>query len=1615
MSSSSSSSSSTPKYTHEVVEKYESPLGLFQVGDVCIFQAQQTADNIHQLFLFNVQKCSFVLFSKSASFDFLVQIRSIFLETNEETKEITVFAQVTPFLFYSDIPSLTDACPWIAQIVSKVEKPKFCYERVLIPFSSHLQNKIQFFDYLFQLFENNILLQLNTLKYYFCTHQRAQVLVPENSISKRAKLSQENEDYIHQLVYTKGYFVQHPELTQHSLFELYRKTPFLSERSLNNLITDLEAFALIEILCFLKAPPRELSNSTLWFPETTVPRYSCTLFKTAGCKFVEHPHTFRGSFQDIETNKDNILTYFRNVNAKLVINLLTSERYQYLQKHAQPDAVFQTQTATPSNHAPVYLFSSSFLKEYFIQEVNSSNFKIVDPAFFLTLYPIQSLNNSLLPASKSTKEGPTSNITSFSFLKGTASLTFPESHIAKACFQTVALFDSNVSSTNPGLFTLNKKNDSSIPLFRVPFLKDKMDLYSQMGRLIPETTHEWKINDQETQRLHTWIRSLLQAFHGGSSTLIKMLSFAEAKLFVKDIFPHFISPELLCGVCPLYQVYTKMHPKIPCKVEDFCFLNSDCKNRNSQACKHMAHVLFFFSSFLLSRLVVLDHILSHPVSFLKRLPVDHCLEYVTKVRSRLSLDDFLCLYAKNSPWETHFHEMKHQYLHFSSLFDCKGDRRLIPSIPTVLTHLASQWHQKVTDATPSSLQDLQQKLQQTDFRIELTDYQLVSLNQSIQQETRPVLCHFLIPLVIGDTSYWYNALNSTLLPASLLSPKSFVGGGFFADDLGLGKTIKALSLICYSKTFAPLPSSTSTRSLETTLLLCPLDLITQWQREIQQKTNLSVFVIDKKLTRTCAFVKGTKFYDVYLLPFTRIASSSETLATIQQTGHVWKRIIIDECHLLTSLMVDNIQTLLETKNTWLLSGNPCAAVSSFHGCKSLLVYLSFWGFCPTIWSKEFLQSLEFEICVEKLHHNDLKKSLNPKHVFNPKILQIHRALSERSFQYGASLNTHLSFSPSLDVPTYRTGLHGQSQDSDMSLSLNANVLSYPTVLNQFQSASTETHQIRNAPALSYSSFNDPFASNLMVQSYQNKLSLLWFVFSRVAQRFQHGLSLAGRSTPAFLPPLHQHLIRVPITTPSLKHLMNAISNCIAVEVRQTGSMAAYLHSTLKELWLDNVHHLSVDVSDQEMLLSFIRIYNMYLSRRSRPFTPEENASYQLLGTVSPPTNPRVSEPSTDPLSESHYPQLPQLPPPPQTRAGPPRFEMEQGCAVCLSAYSNPVVLYNCAHCFCFSCILPVVSSFKKVCPLCRAPFTADHLFSIHEFASGGSSSLPVSSTSSSSSEHSVIQTLPHKMSLVEEVHIQMPLLHPKLQLFLEKLSSSFRANPHKKVLVFVSSATLCEKVKSHLERCSIPSLCFHSSLSSELRQQTLDSFSSASSSVFALLTTFQTASHGLNLQQAEEIYFLNHSYSYVMEQSICRSWRIGQTKPVSVFYFVNENTFEEKLLKKNIDYFHHACQALVQEQKETLSLSLRFEEQTTTTTSALLLEQVQPQFQSIQEQIQYISTEGWSRDPTSTSPLTLHDLLFLFPITPLFPSLASSSSVPFSPLLTDSQWNQFFQSINPCS
>jgi SNF2 family DNA or RNA helicase len=85
-------------------------------------------------------------------------------------------------------------------------------------------------------------------------------------------------------------------------------------------------------------------------------------------------------------------------------------------------------------------------------------------------------------------------------------------------------------------------------------------------------------------------------------------------------------------------------------------------------------------------------------------------------------------------------------------------------------------------------------------------------------------------------------------------------------------------------------------------------------------------------------------------------------------------------------------------------------------------------------------------------------------------------------------------------------------------------------------------------------------------------------------------------------------------------------------------------------------------------------------------------------------------------------------------------------------------------------------------------------------------------------------------------------------------------------------------------------------VSSTARERILSEFRH-SPSVHFLFMTLKLGGTGLNLTEADTVIFLENWYcDAVLQQAQCRVHRIGQQRPVEVFYFVAKDTVEERMI-----------------------------------------------------------------------------------------------------------------------
>lgn len=151
--------------------------------------------------------------------------------------------------------------------------------------------------------------------------------------------------------------------------------------------------------------------------------------------------------------------------------------------------------------------------------------------------------------------------------------------------------------------------------------------------------------------------------------------------------------------------------------------------------------------------------------------------------------------------------------------------------------------------------------------------------------------------------------------------------------MGLGKTIQALALILCNP---------SKEDPKTTLIVTPLSLIYQWEREIVEK-------IAPKTVRTCVHYGSDRLtspnimkkFDIVLTTYNTLSSEAKNGGTLLNVG--WYRVILDEGHTIKNHKTATAKAVFElnAQNRWFLTGTPIQ-----NGAEDLYSYFKFLNVSP---------------------------------------------------------------------------------------------------------------------------------------------------------------------------------------------------------------------------------------------------------------------------------------------------------------------------------------------------------------------------------------------------------------------------------------------------------------------------------------------------------------------------------------------------------------------------------------------------------------------------------------------------------------------------------------------
>ena len=204
---------------------------------------------------------------------------------------------------------------------------------------------------------------------------------------------------------------------------------------------------------------------------------------------------------------------------------------------------------------------------------------------------------------------------------------------------------------------------------------------------------------------------------------------------------------------------------------------------------------------------------------------------------------------------------------------------------------------------------------------------------------------------------------------------------------------------------------------------------------------------------------------------------------------------------------------------------------------------------------------------------------------------------------------------------------------------------------------------------------------------------------------------------------------------------------------------------------------------------------------------------------------------------------------------------DTNCPVCMSEFTNPVVVSCCNNTFCFDCLAVSLGELKNnKCPYCKQAITTHqiHVFQSDTIIKNDSSNIPL--------------TLPNKYDIKDKLNVLIDLIQNK---------------PNGRFMIFAGFFETFQKIETKLKQLSIPfyELKGHSSTIKKHINDFKDK------KVNVLMLNAKNYGAGMNLQIATDIIIYHRFTKEMEEQIIGRAQRLGRSinEPLNVYYLLHDN------------------------------------------------------------------------------------------------------------------------------
>ncbi|KAE9109010.1 ATP-dependent helicase [Phytophthora fragariae] len=244
-------------------------------------------------------------------------------------------------------------------------------------------------------------------------------------------------------------------------------------------------------------------------------------------------------------------------------------------------------------------------------------------------------------------------------------------------------------------------------------------------------------------------------------------------------------------------------------------------------------------------------------------------------------------------------------------------------------------------------------------------------------------------------------------------------------------------------------------------------------------------------------------------------------------------------------------------------------------------------------------------------------------------------------------------------------------------------------------------------------------------------------------------------------------------------------------------------------------------------------------------------------------------------------------------------EDERLCTIC-HEYLEDGVTAKCEHEFCRECVKEFIESLpaggEATCPTCSKPLTVD--LSPPAETNMGNIGNEAANASSCRSPKAVSLSSFHRNSILHRISdINAFQSSTKIEALMQELELMRVRDPSGKAIIFSQFVNMLDIIQHRLQLGGVKCVKLSGNMSMAVRDRTIKAFRD-DPTVTAFLISLKAGGVALNLTVASHIFLMDPWWNPAAEnQAIDRTHRLGQFKPIQATRFIIAGTVEERILK----------------------------------------------------------------------------------------------------------------------